>query len=227
MERRRKTLLLSILTLCVCTALVVGGTFALFTDEVIVNNHLQAGNLTVGLYRTAYTENTLNADGYLKETVVLAQDNELIVEEGNVKSDMDLTDEDTEWLFSINNVVPQSYYQADLDVVNEGSVAFDYGMRIVMTSGAETALADQIEITVTYKYDGKVQTKSFKLNEYATNDINLGILTTEQSGRFTVKAEFVDHGSEPDNANNAAQNQTVEFYVQVFATQRVSAPVVE
>ncbi len=218
---KRKTLLLSILTLCICTVLVAGGTFALFTDQVTVNNHLQAGNLTVGLYRTAYKENTLDANGYLKETVVLAQDNELIVEGGNVKSDMDLTDEETEWLFSINNAVPQSYYQADLDVVNKGSVAFDYGMKIVMTSGEETALADQIEITVTY---GDGQVKTFVLSEYATNAVNLGILTTEQSGRFTVKAEFVDYGNALDNANNAAQNQTVEFYVQVFATQRVSAP---
>ncbi len=219
MEKRRKTLLLSIVTLCICTALVAGATFALFTDEATVNNHLQAGNLTVGLYRTAYTENALDADGYLKETVVHAQDNELIVEEGNEESDMDLTNEETEWLFSINNVVPQSYYEADLDVVNEGSVAFDHGMKIVMTSGEETALADQIRITVTY---GDKQTKSFILSEYAANDIDLGVLTTGQSGRFTVKAEFIDHGSEPDNANNAAQDQTVEFYVQVYATQRVS-----
>lgn len=224
MERRRKTLLLSILTLCICTALVVGGTFALFTDKVTVNNHLQAGNLTVGLYRTAYTENALDSNGYLVKTVVQAQDDVLIDDENNDESDMDLTDEETEWLFSINNAVPQSYYEADIDVVNEGSVAFDYGMRIVMTSGEETALADQIEITVTY---GDEQVKTFVLSEYAANDVNLGILTTGESGRFTVNATFVDYGSAPDNANNAAQNQTVEFYVQVYATQRVSAPAAE
>ncbi len=215
MKRRRKTLLLSILTLCICTALVVGATFALFTNQIKINNHLQAGNLTVGLYRTAYMENALDSDGYLKKTVVQAQDNELIVEEGNIKSDIDLTDEETEWLFSINNTVPQSYYEADLDVVNEGSVVFDYGMRIVMTSGEETALADQIEITVTY---GDEQVKTFTLSEYATNDVSLGSLTTGKSGRFTVNATFVDYGNALDNANNAAQNQTVEFYVQVYAT---------
>ncbi len=214
MDRRGKTLLLSILTLCICTALVVGGTFALFTGEANVNNHLQAGNLKVGLYRTAYTENALNSDGYLVTTVVQRQDNE------RNESDMNLTDEETEWLFSVSNAVPQSYYEADLDVVNEGSVAFDYGMRIVMTSGEETALADQIRITVTY---GDGQTKSFILSTYAANDVNLGILTTEQSDRFTVRAEFVDDNDE-EFVNNDAMDEAVKFYVQVYATQRVSAP---
>ncbi len=213
---RRKTLLLSMLTLCISTALVVGGTFALFTDNVTVNNHLQAGNLTVGLYRTAYTENALDDNGYLEKTVVQAQDDVIDSNDLNLENEL--------WLFDIDNAVPQSYYEADIDVVNEGSVAFDYGMRIVLTNGSDTALVDQIEITVTY---GDEQTKSFILSEYATNDVGLGILTTEQSGRFTVNAEFIDHGNALNNANNAAQNQTVEFYVQVYATQRVSAPATE
>ncbi len=220
MERKIKTLLLSTLTLCICTALIVGGTFALFTGEVKVNNHLQAGNLTVGLYRTAYTEKALNAAGYLEETVVQEQDNEIIDDEDNVKSDKNLKKE--LWLFNVNNAVPQSYYKAELDVVNEGSVAFDYGMRIDLTAGADTDLVKQIKITVTYG----TNEKSFMLCDYATNDIDLGTLTTDQSGRFTVKAEFVDD-VDKEFVNNNAMNETVEFFVQVYATQRVSAPVAE
>ncbi len=214
MERKRKTLLLSILTLCICMVLVVGGTFALFTDEATVNNHLQAGNLKVGLYRTAYTEKVLVAEGYLDEKFVQSQDN---VING---SDINLTDEDEEWLFSVNNAVPQSYYKADLDVVNNGSVAFNYGMQIMLKSGDTTDLVDQIQITVTY---GDSQVKSFVLSDCANNKVDLGVLTTGQSGRFTVKAEFIDDTA----VNNNAMNETVEFFVQVYATQRVSAPVVE
>ncbi len=210
MERRRKTLLLSILTLCICTALVVGAAFALFTDEATVHSHLQAGNLKVGLYRTAYTENALDVDGYLGETVVQAQDNVIDSNDLNLENEL--------WLFNIDNAVPQSYYEADIDIVNEGSVAFDYGMRIVLTNGSDTALVDQIEITVTY---GDEQTKSFILSEYSTNDVDLGVLTAGKSGRFTVKAEFVDDVDE-EFVNNNAMNETVEFYVQVYATQRVS-----
>ena len=62
MEKRTKTMLFSALTLLVCTVLIVGGTFALFTDSVMVNNHLSAGNLEVGLYRTSYREYVLGTD---------------------------------------------------------------------------------------------------------------------------------------------------------------------
>ncbi len=209
MERRRKTLLLSILTLCICTALVVGGTYALFTDEATVNNHLQAGNLKVGLYRTAYTENVLDDEGYLETTVVHAQNDKIDSDDKNLEEEL--------WLFNVNNAVPQSYYEADLDVLNQGSVAFSYGMRIDLTAGADTALVNQIKITVTY---GTNETW-FMLSDYAANSIDLGVLTTGQSGRFTVKAEFVDDVGE-EFVNNNAMDETVEFFVQVYATQKVS-----
>ncbi len=209
MEKRRKILLLSMLTLCICTALIVGGTYALFTDKANVSNHLQAGNLTVGLYRTAYTENTLNAEGFLVRTEVQAQNNEI---DGD---DIDLRNPENEWLCEVNNAVPQSYFEASLDVQNKGSVAFEYGARIVIEEGADTALAEQIQITITY---GDSQRKMFKLSECSENDVDIGVLTTSQSGRFDVKAEFIND----DAVNNDAQNQSVKFYVQVYATQKTS-----
>ncbi len=246
MEKRTKTLLLSILTLCICTALVVGGTFALFSDSVKVNNHLSAGNLDVGLYRTSYKEYVLNDKGLMVE-----RDGEddpkfderlpLVGENGSDKE-----------LFIVSKAVPTSWYQATMEVSNQGSTAFDYGVRILWTDTTdETAddyckndeiIASQIRITITSKEisdeiaDGKVTVTdengenpveinyvTFMLNECKDNDVSLGyILAGDPVETFTVKAEFVDDEVVGGIVNNDAMNSELKFDVQVYATQKTS-----
>ena len=65
MGKSRRAALLSAIIACLCLVLIIGGTYALFSDSVTVNNHLAAGKLKVGLKMVGYQECVLGADGSL------------------------------------------------------------------------------------------------------------------------------------------------------------------
>ncbi len=223
-EGKKDTLWISaLLALVLCVALLIGGTYALFTGNVEVNNHLSAGNLKVGLTRVSYKEWVLNDSGLMGE-----------------KTDstaIDLTKNGNE-IFTVEKAVPTAWYEATIEVSNEGSTAFDYGMRILWTnkdtaSEKDLAFAGQMQITVTSskiadadadgKDDNGTNYVQFMLDECADpgNDISLGyLLKNEGTNSFTVKAEFVN--SDVKDVNNAAMLATLTFDVQVFATQKTS-----
>ncbi len=238
MEKRTKTLLLSMLTLCICTLLVVGGTFALFTDSVTVNNHLSAGNLDVGLYRTSYKEYVLNEKGLMVENTVVDNPKLNLVGQNGYSKE----------LFTVSEVVPTSWYQATMEVSNLGSTAFDYGVRILWTDTTDKTaenycekdeiIASQIRITITSKEISdeiangtvtvtdengdpvEVNCVTFMLNECKDKDISLGyLLVGDPVETFTVKAEFVDFD---DEINNLAMSSELKFDVQVYAMQKTS-----
>ena len=68
--KKLRTLLMCTLSIMLCMATVVVGTYALFTDKVTLNNHLQAGTLEISLVRTKLTKTELTADGYLETNTV-------------------------------------------------------------------------------------------------------------------------------------------------------------
>ena len=49
---RKRTLLVSSAVIMLCMTIIVGMTWALFTDTQTVHNHLQAGDLKITLKRT-------------------------------------------------------------------------------------------------------------------------------------------------------------------------------
>ena len=51
MTKRKRSVLLSILTLVLCLSVVAAGTYALFTDDVTFEEHLNAGSLDITLIR--------------------------------------------------------------------------------------------------------------------------------------------------------------------------------
>ncbi len=204
-ENGKKNVLISIAALLVGGIVVTGATYALFTGKGTVNNHLKAGNLTVGLHRTSYQAYLLTDKGLLEAT------KEDI-------TDVDLA-KDPKQLFQVTNAVPESWYQATMQVSNDGSVAFDYGVRILWNEKGEAPadevlFASQMEITLTY---GNEQTETFMLDESAEKDIDLGTLLKDEKGSFTVKAEFKN-----DEKNDEVQNTSVNFDIQVYATQNTS-----
>ncbi len=229
-EGKKNTLWISaLLALVLCVALLIGGTYALFTGNVEVNNHLSAGNLKVGLTRVSYKEWVLNDSGLMCE-----------------KTDstaIDLTKDGNE-IFTVEKAVPTAWYEATIEVSNEGSTAFDYGMRILWTDMQvddekydetlhknDEILAAQIQITVTSKKiadadaDGKDKSGTnyvqFMLDKCEQKDISLGyLLKNAGTDSFTVKAEFVN--SDEKDVNNAAMLANLTFDVQVFATQKTS-----
>ncbi len=214
---KKTPLLLSILTLCICTVLVVGGTFALFTDKEIINNHLSAGNLDIALERVSYKECVLNSNGLMVES----EDDSVIDLVTNGES-----------LFDVKNAVPTSWYQATIKVDNLGSTAFDYGVKILWEPNDDPedndiTFAEQIKITVTSNKISPEDTDgidehgnryvSFMLADAAENNLSLGyLLTTSQAESFTVKAEFINNTA----VNNDAMLAELKFDVQVYATQK-------
>ncbi len=208
MKKTASLVAMSIIGLLISLALVTVGTWALFTGKATVNNHLEAGKLEVGLTRTEYTAYCPNEDGLMATTTV--------------KDPVNLL-ENSNKIFNVSHAVPHCEYTATIAVENKGSVAFEYGARILWTADAKNMeLAEQMKITVSYLADGaeKATETSFMLSESAGKDVYVGVVLKGKAGSFTVKAEFVN--LESDEEQNKAQSQSVSFDVQVYATQYVA-----
>ena len=67
---RKRVILTSCSIILLCTAIIVGMTFALFSEQMKLTNHLKAGELSITLTRTNLKYSTLDGKGYLKEVVV-------------------------------------------------------------------------------------------------------------------------------------------------------------
>ena len=63
MGKKARVLLISMVTMCMSLALIVCATYALFTGQVDVNNHLAAGSLEVGFLWTGTDSYALNDNG--------------------------------------------------------------------------------------------------------------------------------------------------------------------
>ncbi len=200
--KRNRILLLACSVILLCTCIITGVSYALFTDSVSVNNHLQAGKLDVTLTRTDLTYCILNDEGVL-ETVT-------------VDSDLDFTSSTAENVFGIDasdmKVVPGSYFVAKMKMGNNGNVAFTYDVSISLLEG-NNALAEQLTVTVTHP-DGSTTVK--KLSQL-TNGLTVTAGTMDKSDtaqEFTVSVSF-------DNVanNNDAMDQSVVFDLVVTAEQ--------
>lgn len=206
MGRRLRVLLLSVVAVCISAALIVGGTYALFSDQVIINNHLQSGSLEIGLERVGYQICTLEDDGTLGTSA-------------NDTTVVDLT-KDASTLFHIDKAVPGSWCQAEIKVTRMGDVAIDYGVRFIWNeendaTAEQKIFAQQLRITVTQAGTEKAQ---FVLSEAV--DVGLGSILVDdgqQSQNFTVKVEFVD-----SDKNYIVQAISLDFDLQVYATQKIT-----
>lgn len=202
MINKKRALLVSCSLILLCMSVIVGMTYALFTDTVSVKNHLKAGSLDISLIRTDLEYSVLDDNGYLAVT--------------KVEDDLNFTATTDENVFGIDatdiKIAPGSYFDADMALVNKGDVAFTYSVSIQLIGDAN-ALAEQLQVTVTHP-DGKTTTKM--LNELSGG---LSIATGEMSATdtlqtFSVRVEFMDVA-----ANNEAQTQTAVFDLVVAAVQ--------
>lgn len=203
----QKVLLVSCAVILVCTVVITGMTYALFTDQVSVESHLKAGNLDVTLTRTALEYSTLNADGELVETRV----NEPLALNGTVRDNV----------FGIDSadvrIVPGSYFDATLEITNDGNTAFDYTVTVKQLQESN-ALAEQLQVTVT-RADGTQTVRMLStLSEGVT--VEAGRMQVgETVQRFSVRVDFIDD----TNVNNDAQELTAAFDLIVEAVQATAS----
>ena len=207
---RTRTLLMSCLVILLNLTLIVGVTWALFTDTQKVSNHLQAGDLSITLKRTELTKTTLNANGYLVE----------LPTDTTVVNFSNPTDANVFGLGENEKIVPGSKFVAKMDIANNSDVAFGYWIEIVCTDQKIGAnLAKQLKVTVNTGSDA-----SAFVNDGLTvkgEDGYIGELAIGATAAFTVTVEFLDSfvAENKIESNELAKGESLSFDLVVHAVQ--------
>ena len=211
--KRKRILLSSCSVILACMAVIIGMTWALFTDSLSIKNHLQAGDLAISLRRTNLEYCVLDSTGKLAVT--------------KIEDDLDFTESSKNNVFGIDAenmlIVPQSYFTAEMELVNgangkKNSIAFTYEVAIKLTSDAND-LSGQLKVTVKGA-DGKENTVILDQSKDKEVVLYKGeMLKTAEAQTFTVKVEFLNDADETTINNNLAQGQFAEFDLIVTATQ--------
>ena len=207
-KKKKRSVLMSALTLLLCLALVAGGTYALFSDQVTLSTHLQAGTLNITLMRTHLVSKELdNKTGFL-----VKMENE---------EDVNFSNPTTRNVFDLDEfdkIVPGCSYDATMKITNDTDVAFAYWIEVINRNYEDIILGDQLKVTVKteeYKKDAYVSYGMYIGSEKAP----VGILAKGQSDEFNVILEFLDLAN-----NNAAKGQNLNFDIVVHAVQVVDEP---
>lgn len=209
MTRRKRSVLLSFVTLMLCLALVVGGSYALFSDQVTLTTHLKAGTLDITLQRTNLVSRMLDySTGFLVD-----RENPEIVDfsgptERNV-FDLGLADK----------IVPGCAYKATMKITNNTDVAFAYWIQVVSRTGDAEDLADQLLVTVTTKDGISVAGLVDEGFVVGTSTAPISVMAKNGSESFEVSLEFLDLPN-----NNSAKSQTLNFDIVVHAVQVLENP---
>jgi len=209
---KKRSILLSILTLMLCLALVAVGTYALFSDQVTLENHLQAGTLDVTLTRTSLKTKTLDdTTGFLVDNPVNDED-------------VDFSKPTTRNVFDLETgdlIVPQSSYLAEMKIENNSDVAFKYWIEVVLKDSTDPAFAEQLDVKVTTEKmpQGTSATLSAGL-KVGSEQTPIGTLAKGTSQTFTISVTFVDD----NNVNNDAMNDELNFDIVVHAVQETEDP---
>ena len=221
MTKSKRSVLLAVLTLMLCLALVAGGTYALFTDQVTLKNHLQAGTMDITLIRTNLKTKSLNdATGFLVETenpedVDFSKPYDPNDPNSKNENVFDITDETL--------IVPGCVYSAEMQIANNTDVAFGYWLEIVFDDKVDLTLAEQLKITVKTADDNKSISKLVKDSAglIGAEGDPIGILAKTGSALFTVTVEFCDLDH---SVNNNAKSTSFDFDLIVHAVQVTTAP---
>ena len=212
-----RTLLTACMIVMLCTTMIIAGTYALWTDNVTVSNHLSAGTLKVKLVRTDLRQWKLDDRGIVSEADIAEADKKA-----------DFTKDTTKNVFGLEEtelVAPTSKYSATMLIANNGgNVAFDYNVYLKLDSAANVTdeeLAGQIKITVTKKDGTKVNKL---LSECGDNHLiasgRVLVNAANAEDTFTVTIEFINYATPTDGKNNDdAQGKKAKFDLFVEAVQ--------
>lgn len=209
---RKRTLLVSCAVILLCMTVIIGMTWALFTDTHTVKNHLKAGDLDITLERIGLEKYTLNESGYL--TSVEYTDTEAYWNFSNS------TKKDVFDIQSNEKIVPGSKFIATMRIKNESDVAFGYWIEIVCTDKTNGAdLAKQLKVTVNTGSDASAFVNDGLTVGSSSNYV--GELIIGATAEFTVTVEFLDSFVAENNIdhNDLAQGENLSFDLVVHAVQ--------
>ena len=207
---RKRALLVSASVILLCMTIIVGMTWALFTDTQKVTNHLQAGDLSITLKRTELTKTTLNAQGKLVESAP----------DTTTKNFSNPTDENVFGIVEGEKIVPGTKYVAKMQIENNSDVAFGYWIEIVCTDKTNGAdLAKQLKVTVNTGSDASASVNDGLTVGSSSNYV--GELIIGATAEFTVTVEFLDSFVAENNIdhNDLAQGENLSFDLVVHAVQ--------
>lgn len=201
-----RILIVALATVLCCLALLITGTYALFSDTVTVENHLRAGTLKVTLVRENLTSYNVADDGTMTYTT------------NGTKTDF--TNKTSENIFDIKDdtvIVPMSYFTADMVITNSGDVAFVYWIEVV-TDADNTDKEFASQLTITVKHGETETSQSLDKGLAVGNSSNaLGTVLVGGEAEFSVSLKFEDVSD-----NNLAKLQKASFDLVVYAVQAIS-----
>lgn len=218
---RKRALIVSAAVILLSMTIIIGMTWALFTDTQRVLNHLQAGDLYITLNRVELTKTTLNTSGYLVEEQV-QKITDVPVNFANP------TGENVFGIETNEKIVPGSKFVATMQIENHSDVAFGYWIQIICTDTTNGEdLSKQLKVTVN---TGSEQS-DFVGNGLIVKGANGGYvdeLAVGETGTFIVTVEFIDSFLNTNDLgyyeNDLAQNETINFDLIVHAVQATTAP---
>lgn len=194
MKAVKRSIILCALSLALCVALLVGSTFAWFSDSITNSgNTISAGNLTA-----QWSYRTLNDDTAAYEPV---------------SEELALFSADTVWQ-------PGEPHGYDFKVENTGSVDFEWELTIDLADTAgesQNNLTDVLEVYV----DGEITTPEFDADGVAVLiDGTLAATDGETTaGTDESSCEFSLAFAIPEDAGNDYQNSSVSFSLTLSAKQ--------
>ena len=203
-KKKYRRLLLSCVTILMCLSALVALAYILFTDNIKLVNHLNAGDLEVTLTRTNLTGKVFGPDGQLRDY--------------SNNAHIDFSDPNDDNLFDLYKdayIVPGVEYKAEMLVTNESIMTFGYYVEILVSEDSAIELCEQLYVTIT-SGDKKVTGTLADLNLGGESDF-ISILEVGDSSSFSIEVIFNDNG------NNSAMDKTVYFDLVVHAVQIASS----
>ena len=194
MKAVKRSIILCALSLALCVALLVGSTFAWFSDSITNSgNTITAGNLTA-----QWSYRTLNDDTAAYEPV---------------SEELALFSADTVWQ-------PGEPHGYDFKVENTGSVDFEWELTIDLADTAGESQNNLTDVLVVY-VDGEITTPEFDADgvavlidgTLAATDGETTAETDETSCEFSLAFAI------PEDAGNDYQNSSVSFSLVLTANQ--------
>ena len=224
MEKSNKSfhsILAAFIIVLLCSAMIVTGTYALFTDSFSQKTVLKAGTMKIRLLRTKLEYTELNGDGLFERKTDTRQLVYAQPETGETTS--------TENVFGLTNetlLIPTSEYKATMRLENKSDVAFNYYLSIEgLGDAAKNHFSDKLTVIVDTDLTNSAagaaggETKTtVSVANTAIGDANapVGQVLIGGVADFTVTIIF------ERDATNDAQAQEANFNLTVHAVQVVA-----